>query len=436
MIKAIVSRLGELSPDCPVVVKAAPTGVAANNIDSVTLHSLLCLPLTKSNEPIPALTTSQLSNLQGKLRAIQYVIIDEKSMIGLRTMSAIDRRLREIFPDHQNEFFGGRNILLIGDFYQLPPVGDTPLFTDQLGGADIPIQQGRAAYLQFNKTVVLRQVLRQQGNRQAAFRLALQALREGKVDVDHWQLLCTRVQSALSMREVASFDDAIRIYKTNKQVRDYNDQHMERLQVPCVSITATNTGLGAEKAEMNTAGSLQQILALCIGARVMLTENLWTTCGLVNGALGDVYDIAWKHDVADPRSESPFLLLIRFDRYTGPPYFEDPSLANVVPVFRSTRDFLIGNISCTRSQFPITVAYSITVHKSQGMTVDRAVADLSTKSFQAGLDYVAISRVTTIEGILFDAAFDFEQLRGRPSPTKEARERDAARRAQQAIVPR
>jgi hypothetical protein len=59
------------------------------------------------------------------------------------------------------------------------------------------------------------------------------------------------------MREVASFDDAIRIYKTNKQVRDYNDQHMERLQVPCVSITATNTGLGAEKAEMNTAGSLQ-----------------------------------------------------------------------------------------------------------------------------------------------------------------------------------
>ncbi|KAM4067942.1 ATP-dependent DNA helicase PIF1 [Hirsutella rhossiliensis] len=131
---------------------------------------------------------TDIANLQSKLRNLCYLIIDEKSMIGLRTFGYIDSRLRQIFPEYQDTFFGG-----------------------------------------------------------------------------HWELLCTRVQANLTLAEVTCFDGAVRIYTTNAQVR------------------ATN-------------------LPICIGARVMLTENVWTDVSLVNGS----------------SSSSPFVIMVRFDRYTGP----------------------------------------------------------------------------------------------------------------------
>ena len=71
--------------------------------------------------------------------------------------------------------------------------------------------------------------------------------------------------------------------------------------------------------------------------------------------------------------------------------------ANVVPIFQSTREFVKGRSVCTRKQFPLTIAYAITVHKSQGMTVDRAVLDVSARDFQPGLSYVNVSRVKTLK---------------------------------------
>ena len=155
-----------------LVWRAAPTGVAGNQISGTTLHSLLRLPINKDFKPLSAIDKAQL---QKKLKDIRYLIIDEKSMLGLRQLLWIDDRLREAFPDRNDEFFGWLSILLVDDFFQLPPVLQKPLYYDkEVQGVEI---KGRNAYRRFNKTVVLKVVQRQRGEDQGSFRTALEELR-------------------------------------------------------------------------------------------------------------------------------------------------------------------------------------------------------------------------------------------------------------------
>lgn len=171
-----------------------------------------------------------------------------------------------------------------------------------------------------------------------------------------------------------------------------------------------------------------------VWSRVMLTENIWISWGLVNGALGTVRDIVWRSG-DDPQSSPPLAVLIKFDRYTGPACFPDrPELDGVVPIFRSRREFLRGSVNCSCTQFPLTIAYAITVHKSQGATLERAVVDISGKDFAAGLTYVAVSRVETIEGLMFDAPFDLDDLRMSRTNNHIHREIDVAERAGQRVT--
>ncbi|XP_044716381.1 PIF1-like helicase domain-containing protein [Hirsutella rhossiliensis] len=104
------------------VWRAAPTGVAGNQISGTTLHSLLHLPINKDFKPLLAIDKAQL---QKKLKDVKYLIIDEKSMLGLRQLSWIDDRLREAFPNRNEEFFGGLNILEVNEFnhYHLDRLG-------------------------------------------------------------------------------------------------------------------------------------------------------------------------------------------------------------------------------------------------------------------------------------------------------------------------
>ncbi|KAI8648244.1 ATP-dependent DNA helicase [Fusarium keratoplasticum] len=242
-------------------------------------------PVSNTLRELPVLTPSVLTNLQMKLQVIRYLIIDEMSIIGLCMMSYIDERLRQIFPHDQNKFFGGRSVLLIGDFHQLPPVMQKALYSISDARSQLEVR-GYTAYVQFNKAVIIRQVVRQQGNKQAAFRMALQGFRDNKPTIEQWRLLRTRLQSVLPFGEVRKFDSAIRIYPTNAQVRQYNLEHMERLRVPCIRIAAAVIGVRASEADSMMAGNLHNRLPICIGARVLLTENLWTAVGLVNGGLG------------------------------------------------------------------------------------------------------------------------------------------------------
>lgn len=410
-----------------VLEKVAPTGVAANAIGGQTIHSLFRIPVNV-NADIPELSVNEATNIRNRLRHVEYFIMDEKSMIGCRLLHFIDCRMRQIFESRL--FFGGRSVVLIGDFFQLPPVKQLPLFSDESRLKATADFAGHAAYLQFTKTIELKQVLRQAGDDQAAFRAALEGLRNNTCTTAHWQTLSSRVQSILDQAEVDSFGEAIRIYPTRAQVVEYNQHHLEKIDSAIVNSRATNTGTDAHKTDASNAGNLHNVLPLCVGARVMLTENLWTTAGLVNGAAGYVWDIAWAAGVETPRETLPFVILVKMDSYTGRACFPDrPEIPrDVVPVFLVQREFLRGTVLCTRTQFPCTIAYAITVHKSQGATLAKAVLDISGRDFASGLTYVAVSRVTRLDGIMFSVSFCLADLRIKNDNVGLLRSKDYDRR--------
>ncbi|KHO00508.1 ATP-dependent DNA helicase PIF1 [Metarhizium album ARSEF 1941] len=386
------------------VWRAAPTGVAGNQISGTTLHSLLHLPINKDFRPLSAIDKAQL---QKKLKDIQYLIIDEKSMLGLRQLSWIDDRLREAFPHRNEEFFGGLNILLVGDFFQLPPVLQKPLYYDkEVKGVEI---KGRNAYMRFDKSIFLSAVQGQCGDDQAAFRKALGELRLLQLSHESWKLLSGRVQAKLDDQEVARFADALRVYATKDRVNEYNHYHLDRLSRPVIQVIATNVGPGAAAAPDDKAGNLAKHVPVCIGARLMLTCNLWQQVGLCNGARGTVYDIGWAPG-ADPVRDQPCVIMMGFDKYTGPAFLTTADGRKIVPILPVDRDFLVGVTLCTRTQFPLIVCYAITVHKSQSITEDKIVTDLSCRDFQTGLSYVAVSRVKTLQGLMLDAPFDRNHL--------------------------
>ncbi|EEQ31187.1 ATP-dependent DNA helicase PIF1 [Microsporum canis CBS 113480] len=411
LINCIVDYFNSLpgaNPDrCPIAL-TAPTGVAAFNIGGRTLHSLLRLPMKSSYNPLP---TGSLATLQDAVRHVRYVVIDEKSMVGLTMMANIKRRLRELFPECHDQRFGGRSILLFGDFYQLPPVKDVALFQDVSGRGRLSEDKlfGRSGYLAIDKTARLDQAMRQRGTNDVAtrFRTALANLRVGSLERADWELLTTRCKHRLSAEEVATFDGAIRLYATKKAVGRYNHRILQDHPHPVLCVKARNLGHSiGRNVSTEDAENLAQRITISRGCRVMLTRNIWVEKGVVNGALGTVYDIQWESDT-DVRTNMPYVVLVKLDAYDGPGVFVDPHDGRpVVPIFRTTVEFKYMAEQCSRCQFAITPAYAITIHKSQGMTLNKAVIDVNYPEYAPGLKYVSISRVKSLSGIMFDTEFD------------------------------
>jgi ATP-dependent DNA helicase PIF1 len=422
-LQELADRSGRGNP----VVRAAPTGVAAFNIVGRTLHSLFRLPVKQKTTD---LSTATLQSLQALFQDVRFVIIDEKSMIDLKTLSLIDDRLRLIFPDTSDQAFGGLNVLLCGDFFQLPPVNGRPLYATKATG---PIAtKGQGLYRSFDRTIRLTQVMRQQGEDETAirFRTALGELRESKLSESSWELLCTRVQNQLLPDEVDGFQSALRLYFTNDEVRERNYGQLAAANRPVKRILSVHTGRNASKASDEEADNLPTELLVCIGARVMLTANLWTEKGLVNGSIGTITDILWDTD-QDPSVSMPSLLLVCFTEYSGPDFpLYGPK---IIPIFPVTRQFDYKGVPCTRKQFPLRLAYAITVHKSQGLTLLRVVLNIDQKEHCLGLTYVAISRVKALNGLMFESPFDFSRFTSQDTPIAKDRELDINVRKQQLL---
>jgi hypothetical protein len=426
----ISARLQELAQQAGrpnPVVRAAPTGVAAFNIIGRTLHTLFRLPVKRL---FAGLTPASVQSLQTLFVGIRFIIIDEKSMVDLRMLSIIDDRLRLIFPDRADTFFGGLNILLCGDFFQLPPVGGRTLFAVTATGPEAI--KGQLLYRALDRTVRLTQVMRQQGEDETAirFRTALQELRESRLSRASWELLCTRVQNQLAPREVESFQSALRLYYTKEEVRERNYYQLAALNRPVKKLLATHTGRSASKATTDEADNLAADLLLSIGARVMLTANLWTERGLVNGSIGTVEDIAWDTD-QDPSVSLPSVVHVCFPEYSGPVFQSYPP--KVVPIFPVIRQFEFKGNQCTRTQLPLRLAYALTVHKSQGLTLSQAVLNLNQKEHCLGLSYVAVSRVKALHGLMFESPFDYSRFTPQVSTIAKDRKLDMTFRNRQLV---
>ena len=146
--------------------------------------------------------------------------------------------------------------------------------------------------------------------------------------------------------------------------------------------------------------------------------------------MGTVYDITWEEG-QDPFICLPYVILIEFDNYSG---LEFPSCSfSVVLVFVELRRFDYKSIACTRKQFPLRLAYSITVHKSQGLTLSKAVLNLAAKEHALGLLYVAVSRVKKLSGLLFECPFNFDHFQPPTSESFKDRALDVIERNKQII---
>ena len=137
--------------------------------------------------------------------------------------------------------------------------------------------------------------------------------------------------------------------------------------------------------------NLQPKLLIARGARVMLTKNLWPSAGLCNGSTGTVVDIIYETGHQPPLL--PIAVVVKFDKYSGPSMTNMPGCVPIPPI---TATVNIANTVHERQQIPLTLAWALTIPKSQGMTLDRAWIDIGKKESTSGLTYVGISRVRNL----------------------------------------
>ena len=417
-VKEMATLAGRKYP----IICAAPTGIAAHSFHGRTLHSLFKIPVK-----IPAgglsqkLSRANLCSLQALFTHCRYLFIDEKSMIGIKFLGLLDQRLREIFPAHQDEMYAGINIFVCGDFYQLPPIGAAVMYSNPPNPRNADFLTGQQAYRALDTTVRLTQMMRQDGDDEKTipFRRALEELRIYQVSQDSWQLLNSRVQNELTSDEVQSFNDALRLYFCREDVRIFNHQRLRDCKQPILKIKSTHTGQGAEGANDDEADGLDPQLCICLGARVMLTDNIWVENGLVNGSMATVKDIVWNEG-QDPTKDMPTAIMVEVDGYDGSKF---PG-TNYIPIFSVTRRFEYKKRDCSRTNFPLRLAYAITVHKAQGLTLKKVVLNLARKDHAPGLSYVAISRVKRLSSIMFETPFDLSRFATKESSNMKDRARD------------
>ena len=376
---------------------AAPTGVAAFNVQGYTLHSLLRLP-TKGE--FKELEGNRLHELQQSFHGIRYLIIDEISMVGRKVFGQVDRHLRQAFPHNTHEVLGSCSCLLFGDFGQLPPVMDLLLYTTETR-TDLS-DQGRSAYLQFDKAYVLNQVMRQAGNNpeQIQFRSILMRLRDAEVSVDDWNYLMK--QTPTKVQDLSSFANALHLYLTVEAVVEHNVAKLREVSHPTATIKTVHTGVGAAKASSDDAGGLEAIICIAKYARVMLISNLWVDMGLVNGAIGTVKAICYQ--TGGP-PDLPLAVMVTFDKYCGPTLHD-----GTVPVTPVRHSWSSSGVQCSRLQIPLKLAWAVTIHKSQGLTLNKVVVYIGKREFSSGLTFVACSRVRQLQDLLFNPSVSFQRL--------------------------
>ena len=390
MINCLRNLLGE---QCAVL---APTGIAVLNISGSTLHSFL--HFAKVHE-VNYLTGAGLLQLQEKCSMLKYILVDELSMIGCHLIRAVDFRLRQAFPTKADEFFGGCSIVMFGDFGQLSPVGDASMFKPNLNNANSI--QGHAAYRQFTSVYRLTQCIRQAND--IPFHNLLLRLRNAQITNDDYILLSQRF---IGLQQDPLFDNAVRLFPTRQLVHEYNLSKLLALPNPHVIIDSIHNNAEARKFDANIACGLEKTVSIAVGAKIMLRINLWVKKGLVNGSIGTVLRIIYNQNT--PPSLPAFVVCI-FPSYTGPPSL--PDHPNSFPIIPVQRQWSIGNQTYSRIGIPLDLAWALTIHKSQGLTLDNAVIDLGQQETSAGLSFVALSRVRRLDNLLL-TPFPFDRLNG------------------------
>jgi ATP-dependent exoDNAse (exonuclease V) alpha subunit len=324
------------------------------------------------------------------------------SMTGHKMLSWLDNRLRA-GTGKEDIPFDGMPVILMGDFGQLPPVGDRPMYVS--GNGTVVSDHGHSLYLIFESVIILDQVMRQAGEdpEAVAFRALRMRIRNGKVTEEDWRLLLDHSTTNIPMDQ---FTDAIRLYFDNKSVTEYNYEKLLQLRQHVAKIQAKHSGHGASVATSDEAGRLDTVLFLSTNAEVMLTCNLWAEVRLCNGSFGTIEQIWFAENLGPPNL--PVAILVHFHSYSGPEFLD--SCSKCMPVPPKVFEWMADGKYLSRQQVPLQLRYAMAIHKSQGQTLTKAVVDLGEGEKIAGCTFVAASWVRSIHDIVFEP-MTFDRLK-------------------------
>ncbi|MDL9977815.1 ATP-dependent DNA helicase [Microbacterium sp. ASV49] len=379
------------------IVVCAPTGVAALNVEGQTIHSLFRLPIGL----IADQELEQSDATRKILNAIDTLVIDEISMVSADLMDAIDRSLRQA-RGRRREPFGGVQVVMFGDPYQLapvPPRGDERRYVDDHYRSfwffDARVWTGRVeddegmlggmlSEGEYGAPLNVRELRDIHRQSDPAFKAMLNAVRYGRVTAD-----IAKVLNDTGARTPPPSTDGeapiITLATRNDRVNAINAKHLADLggrEQTAVAEVSGDFGRGdVYPADVE--------LKLKVGAQVMFLRNDTQQFGegprWVNGTIGTVTRIAGGTVRVDVDGEEHDVEPAVWERFR---YAYDPSSKKL------TRD-----IVAEFTQFPLRLAWAVTIHKSQGKTYDRAIVDLGSGAFAPGQTYVALSRLTSLEGL-------------------------------------
>jgi ATP-dependent exoDNAse (exonuclease V) alpha subunit len=383
------------------IVVLAPTGIAALNAGGQTLHSFFHFPprspLSRNNVK-PTLKSQQ--EIKNKSGAIDIIIIDEISMVSSDMLHAVDFSLRQSL--NNDEFFGGKQMILIGDICQLPPVvqnGIDMYLQNKYGGIYF---FDRFKNLQtFKKNFVITQLTKnfRQKTDTDNFIPLLTKIRYGKLEGSDYEMINSKVGNVSK--------DTIIITTTNYRANQINDAKLDELEGKVKHFKATYSDFRKWKnqkvEDLFKDFRIDDVLKLKIGAKVMILENDRSTNQkrYANGTLGVISKMDKDEiTVLVIDKTTTFLCVLKRSKWEKIEY-----------VYNKETKKLETRVIAGIEQFPIKLAWAITIHKSQGLTFDKIHIDLSSGAFAAGQVYTAFSRARKFEGITLDRALTFEDIK-------------------------
>ena len=373
----------------------APTGVAALNVEGQTIHSLFRLPIGLIGDA----DIDQNDATRRILNAIETLVIDEISMVNADLMDAIDRSLRQA-RGRRGEPFGGVQVIMFGDPYQLapvPPRGDEARYVADhyrsfwffdakvwAGGSGISDQEG-LFQVDTRAELHVRELVQIHRQSDDGFKSMLNAVRYGRVTAEIAGVLNTQGARTPPDPEPGEVP-MITLATRNDIVNSINSRHLAALSGKEQTARAEVSGdFGRGEASLPAESELK----LKVGAQVMFLRNDTAMSGepprWVNGTIGTVVRILGSAVRVDIDGEEVDVEPAVWERFR---YAYDQNSKKL------SRD-----VVAEFTQFPLRLAWAVTIHKSQGKTYERAIIDLGSGAFAPGQTYVALSRLTSLEGL-------------------------------------
>lgn len=360
------------------IVVVAPTGVAAVNVRGQTIHSFFKFKPDITPDKVQKIKSGKARSIYRKLDAI---VIDEISMVRADLLDCVDKFLR-LNGQHSHQPFGGLQMIFIGDLYQLPPVvsgADRQLFQSHYQS---PYFFDANVMAQFEIVLVeLEKIYRQKDEH---FIHLLNSIRNNSIDEEQLDSLNQRLNPHFQPKQDELY---IHLTTTNNLADTINHEHLERS--PEKAYRFTGDVLGAfDRQSFPTAVEL----VLKVDAQVMLLSNdhrgRW-----VNGTIGKIIQIA------KPKGGKPTIITCQLE--TGEHVEIGPHTWEMFQFrYNGQTQKVESEIIGSFTQYPLRLAWALTIHKSQGKTFDKVIIDIGRGTFTHGHAYVALSRCRTLEGIV------------------------------------